>query len=171
MSAGLLNHISCLLTAVDDHDRPHRQHQLNNLAAVAPHRQRGNLQRGNLQNTHLRRCPINHGHRGRATTRSERAATRQPLSSKSRPWVAEAGPRPWSNHLMILDVAEHNLGHQSCKIGPDSTCSTAYKTLEAMTPRLSDENSGSSTSGGITPRSPKCGSSCPRSASTQSDLA
>ena len=150
MSAGLLNHISCLLTAVDDHDRPHRQHQLNNLAAVAPRRQRGNLQRGNLQqgnlqSKHPRRCPINRGHRGRATTRSERAATRQPLNSKSRPWVAEAGPRPWFNHLMILDVAEHNLGHLDCRTGLDSMYSTACKTLEVMTPRLSDASLGNST--------------------------
>ena len=145
MSAGLLNHISCLLTAVDDHDLPHRQHQLNNLAAVAPRRQRGNLQQGNLQSKRLLRCPINHGHRGRATTRSERAATRQPLNSKSRPWVAEAGPRPWFNHLMILDVVEHNLGHLDCRTGLGSMYSTACKTLEVMTPRLSDASLGNST--------------------------
>ena len=145
MNADLLNHFSYLLTAVDDNKRPHRQHQLNNQAAVAPRRQRGNLQRGNLQNQHLRRCPINHGHRGRATMRSERAATRQPLSSKSRPWVAEAGPRPWSNHLMILDVVEHNLGHLSCRTGRGLTYSTVCKILGVMTPQLSDANLGNST--------------------------
>ena len=170
----MLNHFSCLLTAVDDHDRPHRQHQLNNLAAVAPRRQRGNLQRGNLQqgnlqSKHPRRCPINRGHRGRATTRSERAATRQPLSSKSRPWVAEAGPRPWSNHLMTRDVEESNLDLRDCRTGPDSTCNAASKISGATTQRSSDVNFASYTLGGTAPKSPKCGSSFLQSASIQSD--